>query len=84
MLIKFTRDFQSKHTGERFFLAGQQIDLDGEAARAIVEEGAAVFVPLEVRSGQVEPAAPEMPPVERPEPEAPAIPRRGRPRKELL
>jgi hypothetical protein len=53
MLVQFTRDFQSAHTGEQFYRKGEKVDLPSGNARALIAEGAAVFVKVEVRRGQV-------------------------------
>jgi hypothetical protein len=52
MLIRFLRDFQGVNTGEVFFEAGTEIDHPNGAA--LVAEGAAEVVVIEVRAGQVE------------------------------
>lgn len=61
MKIRFLRDFQSKHTGEIFYAEGSTADFDGEAARALVDEGAAEMVPLVAREGQAKPADTALP-----------------------
>lgn len=65
MLIRFLRDFRSAATGERFYQAGDEADV--ERGAEVVAEGAAEVVVLEVRSGQAEP-----------EPPAPVKPRKRR------
>ena len=66
MLIRFLRDFRSAATGEQFYEAGDEADLD--RGSEIVAEGAAEVVTIDSRRGQVEPKA---------EP-APATRKRGR------
>lgn len=53
MNVRFLRDYQGRLTGERFYLAGQVVDLDDGAAQAIIDEGAAIAEPV-----QAEPDAP--------------------------
>ncbi len=55
-MIRFTRDFQSKHTGERHYLAGSKAELGSEAESALIAEGAAELVTIVAREGQVDPA----------------------------
>lgn len=75
MLIRFLRGFRSRHTGENFYEKGVEAEFDTGAARALIAEGAAEFVPVEVRKGQVEPAAePKVEP--KPTPKAPIRRRR--------
>ncbi len=70
-MIRFIRDFQSRHTGENFYAVGAKAELGSEAEHALIVEGAAELVTIDARVGQVEPKAPAPPaPVER-----------GRPRK---
>lgn len=59
--VRFLRDFQSRHTGERFYVAGAEVELPSEDAAALIAEGAAERVVLEVRTGQAkaEPAKPK-------------------------
>jgi len=68
MLIRFLRDFRSKHTGENFYEAGTTADLESEHAQPLIAEGAAEFVPVVVREGQAQPKAPEAKPLARPLP----------------
>ena len=42
MNVEFLRDYQGTLTGERFYLAGQVVDIDDGAAQAIIAEGAAI------------------------------------------
>lgn len=63
MQVRFLRDFQSKHTGERFCAAGSTAEVDSEAAQALIAEGAAELVPLVAREKQAEPKPPANPPV---------------------
>jgi len=72
-MVRFVRDFQSRHTGENFYAAGAKAELGSEAETALIAEGAAELVTIDSRVGQVEPKAPEPP--------APAPVERGRPRK---
>lgn len=53
MLIRFVRDFRSADTNEEFYEAGTEVDLPNGAA--IVAEGAAERVVIEVRTEQVDP-----------------------------
>jgi hypothetical protein len=55
MLVRFLRDFQSMHTGERFYPRGATADLDSGAAHALIAEGAVEAVPLTAREGQAKP-----------------------------
>lgn len=57
MLIRFLRDFRSAATGEEFYPAGAEADLDRGAE--IVAEGAAEVVTIDSRLGQVDPAEPK-------------------------
>lgn len=66
MVIRFLRDFRSAATNEVFYAAGQTADVD--RAGEVVAEGAAVFVPIDARVGQVQPKAPEAKPTEKPQP----------------
>lgn len=61
MLVRFLRDFQSKHTAERFYEKGARVELDGEAAHALIAEGAAELVPLVARERQAAPSSVELP-----------------------
>lgn len=53
MLIRFLRDFQSARTREVFYPEGTEVDL--VEAQALVDEGVAEIVTIEVRTGQVDP-----------------------------
>ena len=66
MLIRFLRDFRSAATGENFYEAGAEIDLDRGAE--VVAEGAAEIVTIDSRRGQALPF----------EDDAPAAPRKPR------
>lgn len=61
MQIRFLRDFQSRHTGERFYPAGASADLESEAAHALIAEGAAERVPIVAREKQAAPSEKELP-----------------------
>lgn len=52
-MVRFLRDFQSRHTGERFFEAGAKAEFDSEAEHALIVEGAAELVTIDSRVGQV-------------------------------
>lgn len=59
MLIRFLRDFRSAATDEMFYEAGVEVDLP--RAAELVAEGAAEYVTIDSRRGQVkddEPPAP--------------------------
>lgn len=56
-MIRFLRDFRSQHTGENFYEAGQSAEFGPDAERALIAEGAAEFVPITPRAGQVDPTA---------------------------
>lgn len=55
MRIRFLRGFRSRHTGENFYEEGVEAEFESGAAQALIAEGAAEFVPVEVRKGQAEP-----------------------------
>ena len=56
--LRFLRDFQSRHTGERHYPAGAEAEFDSEATAALLAEGVAEVVTTEVRRGQTEPEKP--------------------------
>ena len=78
MLVRFLRDFQSKHTGDVFYRAGQTADLVDGGALLVSDPGVAEAVPLVSREGQVTPKDSEPLPFE--EDDAAPV-QRGRPRK---
>lgn len=57
MNVRFLRDYQGRLTGERFYLAGQVVDLDDGAAQAIIEEGAAIAEPVQAEPVEGTPKA---------------------------
>ena len=59
MLIRFKRDFQSKHTRDVLYLAGETADLEDGAALLASDPDAAEAVPLVAREGQIDPTEPK-------------------------
>lgn len=55
MKVKFTHDFQGKLTGERFFLAGTEIEIGEAAGAELVALHHAVAVVEDVPVPEVEP-----------------------------
>jgi len=55
MNVRFLRDFQGVATQERFFLAGEVVELDDGTAQAVIAEGAAEPLVVEAPTAQVEP-----------------------------
>lgn len=64
-MIRFLRDFQSRHTGENFYAAGSKAELGSEAETALIAEGAAERVTIDARAGQAQPKGEPEPPAER-------------------
>ncbi len=62
MLVRFLRDFASKHTGETFYEAGAKAEFTDADARALIDEGACEAVPIVAREKQAAPAPSVNPP----------------------
>ena len=56
MKVKFLQDFQGRETKEIFYVKGQEVELDSDAAASLLRDG---FVePIEVREPVTEAAQP--------------------------